>query len=583
MSTLTLAAKDFRLLRRDYRSAIILLATPLLCVGVLSLVMGEGFWQKPDDRLRVSVVNLDEGLPPNSGPFPSKRWSEVVLDDLAGTAEIRIEIISSREEALRLIRDGKRSAVLIFEPDFSVKMHRCSFLTKADPPPLNPLYRDGINPKEVGLTIEKDPTQQATASIIEQVAQVTLFRVIIPWMIGKAFERVGDEDFMAVVSSMLQDKKDIPAPVLEELSPVLQKLLTAIMADKKFDELSKRKFGGFAGMLKLQLPKFQELIRELFEDEDYFPTAMLAGPPVMLMREDDYANSQRLIAMFAGVPATTIDKNKLSARVGKGIAIGEVLSPSVQREVGPMVQAGVGDMFSQYNFRAKTWAGLTRNESIKDPLGTVADYKDEGGLPERGSKRFQVLVPSYAVTFSFFLVLTVGWLFVAERRQGTLVRLRAAPLSKAQLLLGKFLPALGVSLFQGLFLMVAGKLIFGVSWGGHGFWIIAVVATTAFAATGLSMLVAVTARTESQVAIYGTLLVLLLSGLGGSMMPRELMPETMKEISHVTPHAWALDAYQQLLLNPDNPNMAIVSVACAALVGFGAAFMGLAWALMRSD
>ena len=84
MSTLTLAAKDFRLLRRDYRSAVILLTTPLVFVAVLSVVVGEGFGQKPDDRLRVSVVNLDEGLPPEAGPFPPKPWSEVVLDDLAG-------------------------------------------------------------------------------------------------------------------------------------------------------------------------------------------------------------------------------------------------------------------------------------------------------------------------------------------------------------------------------------------------------------------------------------------------------------------------------------------------------------------
>src|SRR6476619_1654765 len=114
MSTLTLAAKDFRLLRRDYRSAIILLATPLIFVAVLSVVVGEGFGQTPDDRLRVSVVNLDEGLPPNAGPFPTKPWSEVVLDDLAGTTDIRIEVIGSREEADKLIRDGKRSAVLVF-------------------------------------------------------------------------------------------------------------------------------------------------------------------------------------------------------------------------------------------------------------------------------------------------------------------------------------------------------------------------------------------------------------------------------------------------------------------------------------
>ena len=66
------------------------------------------------------------------------------------------------------------------------------------------------------------------------------------------------------------------------------------------------------------------------------------------------------------------------------------------------------------------------------------------------------------------------------------------------------------------------------------------------------------------------------------MMPRDLMPESVRQISHVTPHAWALDAYQQLLLNP-NPNLSIVGGACAVLVAFGAGFLGLAWWLMRVD
>jgi ABC-type Na+ efflux pump permease subunit len=540
MSTLTLAAKDFRLLRRDYRSAIILLATPLIFVAVLSVVVGEGFGQKPDDRLRVSVVNEDAGLPPDAGPFPPKPWSEVVLDDLAGSTDIRIEIIDSREEAERLVRDGKRSAVLVFERDFSARMHRCSFLTQADPPPLNPLYRDGINPAEVGLTVLRDPTQVASASIIEQVAQVSLFRVVIPWMIGKAFERVGDEQFMQLVAAKLNKKKDIPGPVLKELDPVLQDLLKHVFADPKFDEVLKKKFGGLAVALKPQLAKFQELIAELFRDDEFV------------------------------------------ARVGKGIPFGQVLQPSVQREVGPAVQDGVAETFSNYDFRAKTWAGLTRSNPKGERLGAVTKYENEGGLPKRGSLRFQILVPSYAVTFAFFLVLTVGWLFVAERRQGTLVRLRAAPLTRGQLLMGKFLPALGVSLFQGLFLMAGGWLVFGLSWGPSPLWLLAVVAATSFAATGLAMLVASLAKTETQVAVYGTLLVLVLALVSGSLMPRDLMPESVRRLSHITPHAWALDAYQQLLLNPD-PNLGIVAWACVALVGYGAAFLTLAWRLMRVD
>ena len=61
MPIFTLAAKDLRLLLRDSRSAVILLLMPLVLVLVLGLALGEGFGQKPDDRLRISVVNLDHG------------------------------------------------------------------------------------------------------------------------------------------------------------------------------------------------------------------------------------------------------------------------------------------------------------------------------------------------------------------------------------------------------------------------------------------------------------------------------------------------------------------------------------------
>ncbi len=80
MAILTLAAKDLRLLLRDPRSAVILLLTPLLLILVLGLALGEGFGEKPDERLRISIVNLDDGLKEKVA-FPEKKWSEVVIDD----------------------------------------------------------------------------------------------------------------------------------------------------------------------------------------------------------------------------------------------------------------------------------------------------------------------------------------------------------------------------------------------------------------------------------------------------------------------------------------------------------------------
>jgi ABC-type multidrug transport system permease subunit len=122
-----------------------------------------------------------------------------------------------------------------------------------------------------------------------------------------------------------------------------------------------------------------------------------------------------------------------------------------------------------------------------------------------------------------------------------------------------------------------------MSWGPDPLWLVAVVLSTSLAAMGLALLVAAVARTEAQVAVYGTLLVLMLAGLSGAMMgDRSLMPEQMQELSRVTPHAWALDAYRQLLTSP-RPELALVGQACLVLVGFGVGFLVLAWGLLRLD
>jgi len=191
--------------------------------------------------------------------------------------------------------------------------------------------------------------------------------------------------------------------------------------------------------------------------------------------------------------------------------------------------------------------------------------------------------------FAFFLVLTVGWLFVSERRQGTLKRLRAAPLTRSQILLGKLLPCFVLSVCQALFLLGAGKLVFGMRWGPVD-WslakqillILPVVFASSWAAMGLALLIASLARTETQVAIYGTLLVLVLAGISGCLMPSELMPELMRQISLTTPQGWALDAYKQLLLNP-SPDLGRIGEGCLALIGFGSGFLGAAWSFLRLD
>src|SRR5262249_21314059 len=172
---------------------------------VLGVSLGEGFGQKPDDRLRVSLVDLDEGYHDPVTKKPAEPWSKVVLRDLAETGGIRVEIIPSRAEAENLTGNGKRAAVIVFGPNFSRRVAQSSFLADG----INPFYRDGVNLKKLDAVLLRDPTQLTAASIIEQVAQGSLLRVVLPWMIGRAFEKVGDPDFLA----LLGKEKDLPGLV----------------------------------------------------------------------------------------------------------------------------------------------------------------------------------------------------------------------------------------------------------------------------------------------------------------------------------------------------------------------------------
>jgi ABC-2 type transport system permease protein len=339
---------------------------------------------------------------------------------------------------------------------------------------LNPFFRDGVNLNVLDINVMKDKTQPTATAIIDQVAQGSLLRIVMPWMIGRAFEKIGDPAFLA----LLGKEPSLPTPV------------------------------------------------KLFLASNFVPLEQ---------------------------------KQALSSGL----------------------QNALQNLFPKYNLTAKTWAALTKEAEHRGGGAEANVFHEEGtGWLKRGAIRYQLLVPSYLVMFAFFLVLTVGSLFVSERRQGTMKRLVAAPLTRAQILVGKLLPCLALSLFQGFFLLGAGKLLFGMSWGSDPAWLILVVMSTSLAAMGLALLIAAMARTETQVAIYGTLLVLVLAGISGCLMDRSIMTERMQAFSLFTPQAWALDAYRQLLINPV-PNLTLVATACAVLTGFGVSFIALAWATLR--
>ena len=196
---------------------------------------------------------------------------------------------------------------------------------------------------------------------------------------------------------------------------------------------------------------------------------------------------------------------------------------------------------------------------------------------------YRFLVPSQAVLFTFFLVSIMARSFMAERVRGTFQRLRMAPISDSKLILGKTTPFFIISVTQGTLLFLSGWLLFGMPVGHRPEMLLLVIMSTSLAATTLGLLVAVTVRTDHQVTIVGTFLILGMAGISGCLMPRSWLPPLLKQVSlAVTPHAWALVAYDELLSSPV-PDGTRVLLCCFLLVAFSFAFFGVSlWRLGSS-
>lgn len=198
-----------------------------------------------------------------------------------------------------------------------------------------------------------------------------------------------------------------------------------------------------------------------------------------------------------------------------------------------------------------------------------------------GSVVYQKIVPAYTVMFAFFLVTIMARSFLTERELGTLRRLKTTPVTDTALMLGKIVPFYLISLVQSALLFGFGRLLFGMSWGPAPWLLLPVVAATSAAATGLGLLIATIVRSDAQVTSIATLVILAMAGISGCFMPRDWLPDAMRQISLAIPHAWSLIAYDEILNTP-RPDLNEVWKCCGLLVGFGVGYFALGWLRFRS-
>lgn len=194
--------------------------------------------------------------------------------------------------------------------------------------------------------------------------------------------------------------------------------------------------------------------------------------------------------------------------------------------------------------------------------------------------RFDLGASQELLLFVFLTSLTSSVILITARRLGIAQRMLATPTPVRTILAGESAGRLVIALVQGVFIMVGSALLFGVDWGDL---VASVTLLLVFClvGAGAAMVTGAVFRTEQQAGGIAIFLGLGLGALGGSMVPLEVFSPGMRAVAHLTPHAWANEAFAELVRR--GGGLTDIAPQLAVLLGYAVVLFAIGtWALRRS-
>lgn len=293
---------------------------------------------------------------------------------------------------------------------------------------------------------------------------------------------------------------------------------------------------------------------------DGFGAALRAGESVEVI----FQNSQDL-------SAPTLIQQKITAaisRMGGTVAVTNLVLDVAQDAFGGLEPGSEPRAAAFDTVRAQVETGWAERPA------RITETPSRAGAQTNG---FNQSGPGMATMFVLIFMLNGATLLVYERETGTLQRLMALPVRRVSILAGKLLGRYVYGLQMFLVLMVIGALM-GVEWGldtgGRSLGIVLIVLSFTLAATALGLALATLVRTSDQAQSVALLMGLTLAPLGGAWWPLELVPDFMRTVGHISPIAWAMDGFQEIMWYDGTlvdvlPPVGVLLLMTAAALAFG--------------
>ena len=219
--------------------------------------------------------------------------------------------------------------------------------------------------------------------------------------------------------------------------------------------------------------------------------------------------------------------------------------------------------------------GLSMSDGLIRIRTTSAMEPSEDG--DRQPDMIAYYAAAVAVMFLMFSMAGSATAFVEHREKGTLERLISGQMSIARIVVAHWLYFVMMGVSGIAIMLLYAWAVFGLDLmhGPQLLGSVTMALVTAMTSAAFVMMLATLCRSRKRLESVSTIVILLMSALGGSMAPKFILPAVVQQTSLLAFNSWALDGFLKIFWYYDDqtPMLKSLTPQVGVILGMGSVFL----------
>jgi len=162
---------------------------------------------------------------------------------------------------------------------------------------------------------------------------------------------------------------------------------------------------------------------------------------------------------------------------------------------------------------------------------------------KKGNLALIQAVAGTSIMMLLFSIVAIGAGLLEEKEAGTLKRLLTSPIKPREIILSKMGSGLVISIAQLIILLLFAWAVFGLPIFKDPISLLLLVFSIAFAISSFGIFMVAIAKSRQQLQGLSTIVILLMSAIGGSMIPLFTMPAFMQKMAVISVNYWGIQGF----------------------------------------